>query len=73
MLFTSPLPPLSSVQRRTLPADVGQRPAPADWPFAPELTACQRDAARNTIARAHGRHLSRRFTGAAVTGFGGLL
>ena len=41
MLFTSPLPPLRIVERRTLPADVSQRPAPADWPFG-ELTQDQR-------------------------------
>ncbi|MEO8806396.1 MAG: hypothetical protein ABI433_09950 [Burkholderiaceae bacterium] len=43
MLFTTPLPPLPAVARRTLPADVSRRPAPADWPFAP-LTDSQRAA-----------------------------
>lgn len=70
MIFTSPLPPLPSVQRRALPADPLSRAAPADWPFATALTERQRDAARNTVATAHGRALARRFTGAAVTGFG---
>ena len=43
MLFPSPLPPLPAATRRTLPADVSRRPAPADWPFAP-LTDSQRAA-----------------------------
>ena len=72
MIFTSPLTPLAPTARHALPADTLSRAAPADWPFADALTDRQRDAARNTVATAHGRALARRFTGAAVTGFGAL-
>ena len=64
-----PNPPPTA--RRALPAGTLSGPHPADWPGL-ALTTRQRDAARNTVATAHGRALARRFTGATVTGFGAL-
>jgi hypothetical protein len=72
MLFTTALPTLPAAPRRPAPADFSRRPPPADWPFAPPLTERQRDEALNAIARAHGRALARRFSGAPLTGFGEL-
>lgn len=52
MPFTRPLPPLPPTQRRTQPADVSRRHAPADWQFAP-LTASQCQALAEFEAAAY--------------------
>ena len=53
MQSTLPQPTLPTAARRTQPADVSRRPAPADWPFASTLTTAQHDAVRNLVFAEH--------------------
>lgn len=69
---STPAPLLPPPAAHRLPADTLDRSGLAHWQFPAALTARQRDAARNTIAAAHGRALHRRFSGACLTGFGDL-